>query len=179
MLNYNNMHYGIIRIVGIFLFGKQTNIFKNTATVMWKKQTVRVLISASLEVRLNKKEGKESINRLVFLFFTYAIIIYKKNFSIVFPPNYSVMWCGLCHLYTVCNRTDDRAVNFIHCTSNGSAGRPHHWTARSKKFRTKTTRATHLVDCIGRLFGVHNICYRLQFTKHNHRTEIWRKRGSI
>lgn len=23
MLNYNNMHYGIIRIVGIFLFGKQ------------------------------------------------------------------------------------------------------------------------------------------------------------
>lgn len=33
-----------------------------------------------------------------------------------------------------------------------------------------------MVDCIGRLFGMYNICHRIQSAQHNCRTEIGRER---
>lgn len=112
--------------------------------------------------------------------FFFSLFTHFSVFFFLFLSfeNYSFMWCGLCHLYTVCNWTDNSSVHIVHSAFNGSSGRPDDWTIGVEKLRAKIARTTYLVDCAGRLFGMHYIRNRIQFIEHNHRTEIGRKRGS-
>lgn len=89
----------------------------------------------------------------------------------------SVVWCGICDLYTIRHRVIDRTIHFLYCPFDGSASWTNDRPVGVEKFRTKVTRTIDLVDRIGRVFGVHNICHRLQSTQHDCRPETggeWR-----